>query len=505
MSEKIPVAQVEDPKTDSAKAGQAQESAVKFQEAASHREEHIQYRVLYEAESKVYTRKISGFYQKLRRYTGLPLLLGYLLMPWLVIDGRPAMLFDLPERKFHILWMTFWPQDGMLLAWMLIIAAFALFTVTVLVGRVWCGFTCPQTVWTNMFIWAEHLCEGDRNKRMKLDKQPWNFNKVWRKGSKHTLWLTISMVTALTFIGYFVPIRELIIDFIPHRDAVSGFVTWDVHPVAAFWVFFFVVATYTNAGYMREQVCKYMCPYARFQSVMYDRDTLTVSYDAARGESRGPRKPKEDYRAAGKGDCIDCSWCAQVCPVDIDIRDGLQYECIGCGLCIDACNSVMDKMGYERGLIRYTTQDALETGETHVFRPRFIGYSLAVVVMIGAFVYTVNNRVPVTVDVIRDRGARLYRISGDKVQNVYTVKINNMDRRPHKYVISVEGEHAYKLRGYRPMTLEEGEIFTMPLRVSVPKADLTDTKNEIYINVQAADDETISARQKTSFIGPQKK
>lgn len=480
MNEKIPVVEHHDPQS----------------QAGEH------YRMLYASDAKIYTRKITGFYQKLRRYTGLPLILGFLLMPWLVIDGRPAMLFDLPERQFHVLWLTFWPQDGVLLAGLLIIAAFSLFTVTVLVGRVWCGFTCPQTVWTHMFIWAEHLCEGDRNKRIKLDKQAWNLEKFWRKGSKQILWVTIAVITALTFVGYFVPIRELLTDLVPNRDAVTGFVTWDIHPVAAFWVLFFTLATYINAGFMREQVCKYMCPYARFQSVMYDKDTLTVTYDAARGETRGPRKPKEDYRAAGKGDCIDCSWCVQVCPVDIDIRDGMQYECIDCGLCVDACNSVMDKMGYERGLIRFTTQDSLETGQTHVFRWRFIGYTLALAAMIAAFMYTVGTRVPVSVDVIRDRGARLYRVSGNQVQNVYTVKINNMDRQSHTYNITVEGEHDYRVRSYRPMLLEEGEVFTMPLRISVPRAQLTESKNEIYITVQARDDETIFARQKASFIGP---
>ncbi|MBR9908912.1 MAG: cytochrome c oxidase accessory protein CcoG [Gammaproteobacteria bacterium] len=474
-----------------------EKNPVKEQAAAP----EIRYRNLYEDTGKVYTRKVSGFFQKIRRYTGLPLIAGFLLMPWLVVDGRPAMLFDLPARKFHILWMTFWPQDGMLLAWLLIIAAFALFTVTVLVGRVWCGFTCPQTVWTLMYIWAEHFCEGDRNKRMKLDQQPWTTEKVLRKGSKHFLWVAIALITGLTFVGYFTPIRELILGFIPSLNE-SGMVTFDVHPVAAFWTFFFATATYVNAGWLREQVCKYMCPYARFQSVMYDTDTLAVHYDAARGEQRGPRKSGEDYKAAGKGDCIDCSWCVQVCPVDIDIREGLQYECINCGLCVDACNQVMDKMNYPRGLIRFTSEDQLENGATHFLRPRLYGYTLAVVAMIAAFVYAVGSREPVSVDVIRDRGARLYRISGDQVQNVYTVKINNMDQRPHSYEIAVEGAGDFHIRGYRPLQLEEGEIFTLPVRVSVPRKDLKTSKNTIYVTVTATDDPAITAREEASFIGP---
>lgn len=464
--------------------------------------EAVRYFDLYESESKVYTRKITGFFQRLRRYTGLPLIAGYLLMPWLMIDGRPAMLFDLPERKFHILWMTFWPQDGMLLAWALIISAFALFTVTVLVGRVWCGFTCPQTVWTLMFMSVEHFCEGDRNKRIKLDRQRWNMEKFLRKGSKHFLWVVIAFITGVTFVGYFTPIRELLLGLWPSRDPVTGFVFWEIHYAAAFWTFFFAGMTYLNAGWMREQVCKYMCPYARFQSVMYDRDTLAVHYDAKRGEKRGHRKPDEDYKAAGMGDCIDCSWCVQVCPVDIDIRDGLQYECINCGLCVDACDAVMDKMEYPRGLIRFTSEDSLQSGETKFVRPRLFGYTLVLAAMVGVFVYTVSHRLPLSVDVIRDRGARLYRISGDQVQNVYTVKINNMDRRSHTYAISVEGEHDYRLRGSRSIELEEGEIFTLPVRVSVDKAALTSPRNEIEITVTAATDSSISAKQKTSFIGP---
>ena len=466
-------------------------------------EDGVRYRMLYEDEGKIYTRKISGFFQKLRRYTGLPLILGFMLIPWFVIDDRPAVFFDLGARKFHILWMTFWPQDGMFLAWLLIIAAFSLFTVTVLLGRVWCGFTCPQTVWTLMFIWAEDKFEGDRNKRIKLDKQAWSTEKVLRKGGKHIAWLFIAAATGLTFVGYFVPVRELIMGFIPSVSD-SGAVVFDVSPGAAFWTLFFLGATYLNAGWMREQVCKYMCPYARFQSVMYDSDTLAVHYDAARGESRGARKANSDYKAEGKGDCIDCSWCVQVCPVDIDIRDGMQYECINCGLCVDACNQVMDKMDYERGLIRFTSEDQLENGETHFVRPRLFGYSFAALAMIVAFVYALDTRQPVSVDVIRDRGTKMYRISNHQVQNVYTVKINNMDQNEHIYNIEVSGDGDYKIKGYRPMQLDEGEIFTMPIRVSIPRDQLTTSKNVITIKVTAKDDPTITAAEEASFIGPNK-
>lgn len=452
----------------------------------------IRYVNLYEADDKIYTRRITGFYQRLRRYTGIPLMLGFLLMPWLVIDGRPAMLFDLPARKFHVLWLTFWPQDAMYLAWLLVIAAFLLFTVTVLVGRVWCGFTCPQTVWTQMFIWAEHLCEGDRNKRIKLDAQPWNFEKIWRKSAKQFIWVSISVVTSLTFVGYFAPIRDL----------VTGFFTFNLDLIALFWVLLFAGATYMNAGFMREQFCKYICPYARFQAVMYDKDTLTVSYNNLRGEKRGPRKPGEDYKAKGMGDCIDCSWCVQVCPVDIDIREGLQAECIDCGLCVDACNSVMDKMGYPRGLISFTTEDAIQNGKTKVFRPRLLGYGLMLGIMISLFIYSIAIRVPVGLEAQRDRGVRMYREVEDTIQNVYTLKISNMDRSTHTYDLEVEGDFPFVIQGYKPVPAVEGEVLTVPVRIAVKTAELTSTKSELRFRVRARENPDITATHTTTFIGP---
>ena len=460
----------------------------------------IRYVNLYEAEEKVYIRKITGFYQLIRRYTCLPLLLGFLLMPWLVIDGRPAILFDLPARQFHILWVTFGPQDGMLLAWLLIISAFALFTVTAFLGRVWCGFTCPQTVWTLMFIWVEHLCEGDRHKRIKLDSSDWSVEKFLRKSSKYSLWILISLVTGVTFVGYFYPIRDLLVGFIPYFDE-QGFLVVECF-TAIFWTLFFAGMTYMNAGFLREQVCKYMCPYARFQSVMYDSDTLAVYYDTARGESRGSRKLGEDYKAASKGDCIDCSWCVQVCPVDIDIRDGLQYECINCGLCVDACNSVMDKMEYPRGLIRFTSDDELQTGATHFFRLRVFAYIGILAIMTGLFVYTISSRQPVTVDVSRDRGAQLYRVRSGQIQNVYMVKIHNMDRHSHRYNIELLSDLPFVIARYRPVLLEEGEVFSVPLRVAIDKEALDVVTSEITFIIRAEDDEEITAQETATFIGP---
>lgn len=466
----------------------------------SSKNDEIRYVNLYESEGKIYTRKVKGFYQRLRRYTGIPLLLGFLLLPWLVIDGRPAVLFDLSEHKFHILMITFWPQDFILLAWTLIIAAFALFAVTVTVGRVWCGFTCPQTVWTLMYIWVEDYFEGDRNKRIKLDQQPWNPEKIVRKSAKHCVWLVIAFITGATFVGYFLPIRELLTGFIP-AVSLSG-IEWPIPAAAVFWTLLFTGFTYLNAGWLREQVCKYMCPYARFQAVMYDKDTLYVQYDETRGESRGPRKPNTDYKAEGLGDCVDCSWCVQVCPVDIDIRDGAQYECINCGLCVDACDSIMDKMDYPKGLIRFTSEDALETGRTKFIRPRLVGYAAVLAIMVGLFSYTIYNRSPLGVDVLRDRSAQMYRVQGKMVQNVYTIKINNMDLNPHIYDIRLEGELPYVLKNYKPVVIEEGEVFTLPIRVSAPKKAITSESNELIIHIVAKDNAEIIAQEKTVFMAP---
>jgi len=463
--------------------------------------EAIQYVNLYESEQKIYVRKITGYFQSVRRYTGIPLLLAFLLLPWFVIDGRPAVYFDLAQRQFNILWITFGPQDGLLLAFLLIISAFALFTVTAFLGRVWCGFTCPQTVWTLMFMWAERVCEGDRNKRIKLDNSDWSAEKVTRKSGKYLLWFVIAFVTGATFVGYFYPIRDLLIGFVPSYNE-SGLLVFDAPASAIFWTLFFTVMTYMNAGFLREQVCKYMCPYARFQSVMYDEDTLAVHYDAARGESRGARKADEDYKAAGKGDCVDCSWCVQVCPVDIDIRDGLQYECINCGLCVDACNTVMDKVGYERGLIRFTSEDQLKNGKTHFFRWRIAAYIGILLVMCGAFTFHLVQREPVTVDIDRDRGARMYRVINDRVQNVYTVKVHNMDRVEHTFDLQVKGPHDFVIKRYRALPIEQNEIFSFPVRIEVDKNALTNTKTEIEFTIISREDSSIIANEKTTFIGP---
>ena len=364
---------------------------------------------LYASREKIHTRAFSGFYRNLRRAGGTLLFILYFGTVWLNWNGHQAVWWNLPERKFHIFGATYWPQDFVLLSALLIIAAFGLFFITVFAGRVWCGYTCPQSVFTWIFMWAEKVTEGDRNQRMKLEKAPMSANKFARRFAKHSIWLGVSLVTALTFVGYFAPIRELLAEL----------VTFEASGWALFWIAFFTLATYGNAGWLREQVCIHMCPYARFQSVMFDQDTLIVSYDPRRGEARGPRKKTADYKAQGLGDCIDCTLCVQVCPTGIDIRDGLQIECIGCAACIDACDAVMDKMNYPRGLISYTTEHNLSGQQTRLLRPRLIGYAIALLAMLAVFAWAVSNRPLVELDVLKDRV--LYRENElGRIENVYT-------------------------------------------------------------------------------------
>jgi cytochrome c oxidase accessory protein FixG len=460
----------------------------------------IRYVNLYEPEAKIYTRKITGFYQRLRRYSGIPLVALFVLLPWISIEGRPAVWLDMAHEKFHILHLTFWPQDLMLLAWLFIIAAFGLFTVSTVFGRVWCGFSCPQTVWTMMYIVIEDFCEGDRNKRIKLDKQTWNPEKIARKGGKHVLWLLIAFLTGITFVGYFIPAPELVTGMIPHIKPDGH---WGINLTGGpiFFVLLCSGMTYLNAGWMREQVCKYMCPYSRFQAAMYDKDTIYVQYDEARGEQRGPRKPNEDYKSKGLGDCTDCSWCVQVCPVNIDIRNGTQWECINCGLCVDACDTVMDKMDYPRGLVRFTSETQLTTGKANIIRPKTIGYALAMLAMIIAFSYRLSHREPLGVDVVRDRSPHLFRLDGDDVQNVYTVKINNMDQIDHMFVVEVTGAFPFRVLNSHPVKVKSGEVFSLPIRVAVEKSQLKGEKNSITISA-VSQDNSLKADEESTFMGP---
>ncbi|MGO4999971.1 cytochrome c oxidase accessory protein CcoG [Oceanisphaera sp. W20_SRM_FM3] len=418
----------------------------------------------------IYVRAQTGQWQKLRKYLGWVLMLVFAAGPWMTWNGRQALLFDVEQQRFQIFAATIWPQDLTLLALLLMISAVALFFVTTFLGRVWCGYVCPQTIWTFIFIWFEEKLEGTANKRRALDKAPWGVNKIWRKTAKHIAWLAVSLLTGFTFIAYFIPAKELLLEVLTFTTSF-----W-----VGFWVWFFAFCTYGNAGWMRTIMCTHICPYSRFQSAMFDKDTFTVSYDAARGEARGPRPRKADPKELGLGDCIDCDLCVQVCPAGIDIRDGLQYECINCGACVDACDQTMDRMGYEPGLISYTTEHKLQHGVTHVARPKLIGYGVVITVMTGVFLYMAANIMPMGIEIIRDRN-QLYRETGEGlIENTYTMKIMNKTLSPQVYHLEVEGLKDVDWIGPKEVKVNGGEILSLPISLatdpyllSSPVSDIT--------------------------------
>ena len=449
---------------------------------------------LYEKRRKIQPRYTSGLFEIWRNIGAWSVLGFYFLTAWLTWDGRQALLFDLPNRHFYIFGWTFWPQDFILLSWLLIIAAFGLFAVTVLAGRVWCGYTCPQTVWTKIFLMIERLAEGDRNTRMRLDKAPLSLNKIIRRGIKHLSWLLISLATGIAFVGYFTPIHILMQEIV-HQT---------LGPAESFWIGFFTVATYLNAGWLREQICMYMCPYGRFQSVMFDRDTLIVSYDHARGEPRGSRRRDADPSAQHLGDCIDCELCVQVCPTGIDIRDGLQFQCIACAACIDACDSVMDQMGYDRGLVRYSTENALEHGKPiHILRPRLLGYAAVMTVMVSLFVYTLSTRVPMGIDVIRDRNA-LYRESSEgMIENSYVLNIMNKSQETEHLEIDLSGmPQGAQLEGRQQLTLAPGEMRSVTETVEDDPSELKEREIPIEFNLINKDHPQQNVDSTSRFFAP---
>jgi cytochrome c oxidase accessory protein FixG len=449
---------------------------------------------LYESHRKVYPREVAGRFARLRTLAAFGLLGVFYGLPWLQWNGRQAVLFDLPARKFHLLGLTLWPQDFLYLSWLLILAALTLFFVTAVAGRVWCGYACPQTVWTEAFLGLERFVEGSRPQRLKLDKTPWTREWIARKTLKQFLWISFAGLTGFSFVALFTPARELAVSVV--NLELGG---WET-----FWILFYGFATYGNAGFLREQVCKYMCPYARFQSAMFDHDTLVVSYDPGRGEPRGARKRGVDPKAAGLGDCVDCTICVQVCPTGIDIRKGLQYECIACAACVDACDDVMSRVGYKPGLIRYATEQELKGEKTHYFRPRVLVYGGLLLALGVGFVVSISLRQPIGLDILRDRNA-LYRVLPDgAVENVYSLRILNKDDQAHRYVIETQPVGVFEVDA-ESVEVNAGEVRAVPARIRVARGDLARAPRDLRISVRVADTPRLAADHATRFFVPELK
>lgn len=452
---------------------------------------------LYAVHQKIYPRAVSGRFNAWRITLVLLTQILYFFLPWVEWSGRQAVLFDLGARKFYLFGLVFWPQDFVWLAVLLIISALGLFLFTAMAGRLWCGYACPQTVYTELFTWVERWFEGNYLKQKKLNDETWGAEKIARRGGKHLAWVLLALWTGFTFVGYFTPIKVLWIETLGNA----------LGPWETFWILFYAFATWGFAGFMREQVCKYMCPYARFQSVMFDPDTLIITYDYKRGEPRGSRKKDVDAKASGLGDCVDCGICVQVCPTGIDIRNGLQYMCIGCAACVDACDQVMDKVGYPRGLIRYSTQNAIDGKypdaaiSKHVFRPRTIVYLVILSAICAAFLYTLVGRIPLRADVIRDRLTLSREAGNGLIENLYNVQVINMDDKTHVYQISAIG-----LDGLRVATGAEVEIpalttttVNVTLQVDRQKLDRRPSHPITFV-IRAKDDAGLVREAKSSFL-----
>ena len=456
---------------------------------------------LYAKRVEIYPRaKIGGhlaWFQKWRWATVWLTQIVFYGLPWLVFNDRQAVLFDLAARRFYIFGLVLWPQDVIFLSALLIIAAFALFLFTAVGGRLWCGYACPQTVYTEIFMWIERRIEGDRVRRMMLDREPMSARKFALKSAKHAAWIVVALWTGYTFVGYFTPIREL------GAEALRlDFGGW-----SAFWILFYGFATYGNSGWMREQVCKYMCPYARFQSAMFDQDTLIVTYDEARGEPRGGGSKKKSRSDLGLGDCVDCGLCVQVCPTGIDIRNGLQYECIGCAACIDACNHTMENVGLPKGLVRYSTTNAVRNNLDsnamwrRVFRPRVLIYSGFLVLVTTALVVAVAMRVPLKVDLIRDRGALAREADGGRVENVYRMQVSNTTEKQRTFTVTASGLPGLAVASEMRFAVGPAAVASVPLRLLADADQVTPGSHKIAVEVRAEDDPQVAVRETTTFLG----
>lgn len=384
-------------------------------------------------------------------------------MPWLNWNGRQAVLFDLTHQRFFLFEAVLFPQDLIYLAGLLVVCALLLFFATAVAGRVWCGFACPQTVYTSLYMWIENRFEGSHQNRKRLDQSGWTMEKLWRRGGKHLAWLGVGLWTGLTFVGYFTPMRALGSNVL---HLTAGF--WPM-----FWTVFYGVATYLNAGLVREKVCLHMCPYGRFQGSLMDDRTLNVAYDHQRGEPRASLR-QDGSKSISAGHCIDCTLCVQVCPTGIDIRQGLQAACIGCGLCIDACNQVMDKVRAPRGLIRLASlrelagRDVARTVWHALRRPRVAVYATLLMLCVGALAWSFTQRPDIRMNVMRDRAVMARLVEQGHVENVYRLQLMNATDHPQLLAINVISALHAQLVDPPRVELAPAEAVTVALTVRVP-------------------------------------
>jgi len=461
----------------------------------------IRFVSMYERQAKIYPRSVQGRYARLRWLIVWLTQAVFFGLPWLPWNGRQAVFFDLDAPRFHVFGLVLQPQDLIFLAVLMVIAALALFFFTALAGRLWCGYACPQTVYSEIYQWIELKAEGDRQARIRLDAQPWTFDKLRRKSTKHALWLAVALAAGFTFVGYFIPIRSL-----PAQLVQAGLASWP-----AFWLLFYGGVLYGHAGFMREQICKYMCPYARIQSTLIDGDSLVIAYDSARGDPRGSRPRRTDPGSVGLGSCTDCTLCVQVCPAGIDIRNGLQNECIGCAACIDVCDDVMKKMDYPAGLIRYATSHAVEQRLTRpqmlrrMLRPRVLVYGALLSAAGTAFAIGLALRTPVGLDVMRDRGVMARFGEDGRLENLYRVKLTNRGERAMEVRLSAQGLPGLAIDPAAPVKLEPGEARALSLRLAVAPAAAAAMEpgaRPVHLAVTETGHPAPAVQERTTFVVP---
>lgn len=416
---------------------------------------------------RVHPRFAKGKYTNIRLFTMYAILVMFLVMPWLKYDGRQAILFDVIEPKFYVFGAIFMPQDFYFFAFVFMIAAIMLFMVTVYAGRVWCGYACPQTIYVHLYQYTEKLILGERNKRIKFDKAPMDAKKAAKLFVLHSIWLVYSLITAFTFVSLVAGTQDLLF-----TDHALFFMGWS----KITWVFILLITfvTYINASYMREHMCVHICPYGRFQSVMFDKDTLIVSYDYNRGEPRGARKKNKP--APHLGDCVDCTMCVQVCPTGIDIRDGLQVECIQCAACIDACNEIMDKVELPRGLIRYTTERQLvEKQPTKIISFRIFAYIAVLLALFIVAGLVFVSRKPLDVEVYHDRRQPHAVYKNGQIENSYVLKIVNKTETRNTYLVRLESENGIMLKSrFKQIPLDGNETYDWPITLYAKEGVLSE-------------------------------